>query len=159
MRFAGIDFDTHRVVVCALDPETLVPIAGTIPLVGADAFERTRKVAGLAQLLGWWDRAGIVQAAIEQPISRSDALYRVQGAILALIPGAVPVMELPPWEWRKTLGLPGSGRRDDVKRTARDWALAQPYGETLALWSQDSIDAYCIARAALTLCERGAAIA
>ncbi len=154
----GIDFSSNCVDVVLLDEDRETSVwerftLGTRPLT---AFVRARQVREVLPPRGRWVDRGVVMFAIERPmgaaIRATAVLMRVQGAVLACLPPQLPVLELPPEEWkRETVGR-GNASKDDVAVWAREHAGA-PNG-----WPQDALDALAIAWAAHAMCERAAAL-
>jgi hypothetical protein len=149
---AGIDFSTKAVDVVLLDEDTDAATWHRFELSGQDAFDRARDVKAAVQ--GWhslWD--DVVACGIEDPRGYgAGSLYRVQGAILSCLPGAMLVQPLIPSSWRKTVGLSGAAGKPAV----RTHALALMYRAsgnrwTNEDWPQDACDAYCIALATRTM--------
>lgn len=150
MWVAGIDYSTHAVDV------VVVPVDGDAPpkwtrhvLMGLNAFDRSRYV----DLRGKrWD--DILAVGIEDPRGfNAGALYRVQGAILAQLPGDKLVHPLIPSQWRKLVGLPGNASKNMVAGHSEDVRLTPP-NILRDHWPQDAHDAHCIALATRTLLER-----
>ena len=155
MTFCGIDYDSNRVDLVMVDVDTPAPAWTRFELGAGDTFQRARNVRNAL-----WPRTSyhwepVTLVALEQPVGqRRDSLMRMQGCILACLPIGAEVWPMKPHEWRVALGLPGSGKRDVLKAETRAYALEHgaPDG-----WPQDAYDAFLIALAALTLCEKAAA--
>jgi hypothetical protein len=157
----GIDFDSHSLDLVGLDEERgeaqwqKVHIANK---KGEDAFERARNVRdALPPRTSWLDE-GVILVAIEDPRGEqkgASTLFRVQGAVLSCLPRTVPVLALPPWEWRKACGMSGSGRTEELKRQASVFALRH-WTNSPPEVGQDGLDAYCIAWGAREICTRAA---
>jgi Holliday junction resolvasome RuvABC endonuclease subunit len=76
---------------------------------------------------------------------------RIQGAILACLPAHLPVLELAPVEWkRESVGEAMANKGDVTVWAAKQWAR-DPHS-----MPQDAFDAYAIAHAARTICDRAA---
>jgi hypothetical protein len=156
---AGIDYSTHAIDVVLIDEDTLKPEWHRLELAGADAFDRARTVR--PRLIGTrysWD--GVLAVGIEEPRGYGAGhLYRIQGAILTVIPNQILVQPWVPSEWRKAVGLKGNASKQDIY--AFTVATMFKSGPKLAPdsihWPQDACDAYCIARATLQALERSAA--
>jgi hypothetical protein len=152
---AGIDYSTHAIDVVLLDEDTDAATWHRFPLKGQDAFERTRGVRDLfagASLTfrEAWDAA--LAFGIEDPRGyNAGVLYRVQGAILTKIPRGSLVQPFPPSVWRKTVGLPGNASKEDVWRFVHPRLIAASSWYDHDAWTQDGMDAYCIALATRTL--------
>ena len=145
MSIAGIDLSTFAVDIALVrEPdEHLKPPAElhTFALEGFDAFERTRQVGMLlpGRNNSFWDE--VVAVGIEEPAGRNPGFqFRVQGAVLSMIPEWMLVEKFMPSEWRKKVGLPGNC----TKETVFEWVTEQLGGRPA---SQDAADAYCIALA------------
>lgn len=160
---AGIDFSTKAVDVVLLEEDDNTAEALRFELPGRTAFEAARSVAHFLPRSGWWRDHGIYLVGIEQPFGVSfrsaSALMRVQGAIIATIgfPPAMPnraLVEIPPHEWKRELGLSGNANKLDVAKRVHEL-----YPETQYGWGQDALDAYGIAYAVRGLCERAAVAA
>jgi hypothetical protein len=100
---------------------------------------------------GRWDDAGVVQVAIEKPMSRdgrgADSLQYALGAILAAIPPRIPLSLLRADDWRRALGLPLRAPRESHKRNAVEFA-AEHWNNAPNVIGEDAADAFCIAYAA-----------
>jgi hypothetical protein len=141
---AGIDCSSFQidVVTIALDgPETAISHE-EFKLVGDNAFDRTRKVAEAVpgRARSWWDE--IIAVGIEEPTGKfkPGSGFRVQGAVLAMIPSRILVQPFTPSEWRHKVGLKGNCSKQDVF----DWVTETLGGRPR---SQDAADAYGIALA------------
>jgi Holliday junction resolvasome RuvABC endonuclease subunit len=165
MTFAGIDYSSVAIDVVRLELDSDEARWDRIlldPTGKLEALERARRVRELMPARSAWADDGVVTIALEDPrgptFKGSIPLARVQGAILACLPGPgdVDVIALAPWEWKMACGLSGNAK----KVLIREWVLR--------LWSltnlpdrytQDALDAYAIAWAARSLCEKAAAAA
>lgn len=160
MKFAGVDYDSHRVDIVLVDLDTHAaewrryPLTG--PLLAGDAFDRARRVRLVMPTRSQWEDAGVAQVAIEDPKSRqfaaAVALGRVQGAILSTIPSGLHVLPLTPTQWKQALGLKPNSKT--TKADVREYAIA---AGAPADWPQDAHDAFCITHAAIRLGDRAAA--
>jgi hypothetical protein len=143
----GIDYSTRAIDAVFVDLDDIAPpLWIRHELVGEDAWERTRQVR-------FWSVAfaeDVLAVGLEEPRGRNaGALYRVQGAILARLPGRVLVEPWVPSQWRKAVGLSGSASKTEIRDRAES-DLATEFN----VWPQDACDAYCIAlatRAAIEL--------
>jgi len=121
-----------------------------------DALQSAR---ALALLSAYHDWGGIDVVWIERPMGkhiRSIAdLSRTLGVILSGIPPSIPVSEITPGEWKKTIGLRGHATKQDVGRWARDHARAG-FAGNLADGDLDEheADAFAIATACRIASER-----
>src|SRR5690348_14489521 len=110
---------------------------------GCTALDAVRHAYDAAWRLPW-ERYDVVW--FERPAGRfvksiAD-LSRVYGAVLAAIPECVPVSEMPPAQWKATVGLKGNAGKPDVIA----WAAARwPSVE----WDEHMADAYAVAVACL----------
>lgn len=140
MRVAGIDVSSFAVDVVTIPLDGFGISHRVFLLDGADAFDRTRQVGEVmpGRSSEFWD--DILAVAIEEPAGRNPGFaFRVQGAVLSMIPSRMLVTKFMPSEWRKLNGIPGNATKDAVF----EWAQAHLGG----FGSQDEADAYCIARA------------
>lgn len=159
MRFAGIDFNTHTVDLVTIDLDGLEPPRWhRYMLIGETAFDRARNVRDAMPARTGYADEGVALVAVEKPFSRqfnsASALSRVQGAILACLPNDIEVLELSANEWRDALGLSRAGKKDELKAAAARYAWAR--GARID-WPIDATDAYCIAAAAIAICDKAAA--
>ena len=135
---AGCDYSTHYIDVVLVDEDYgKPPVWHRHKLEGPDAWERTRQVRYWQ--LQWAD--AVVAVGLEQPRGHgAGSLYRVQGALLARLPGTVLVQPWLPNEWRKRVGLPGNAKKEAIAVFA-----GQHRGNVIEHWPQDACDAWCIA--------------
>jgi hypothetical protein len=152
---AGIDYSTRAVDVVLLDEDTDAATWHRFELEGADAFDRARSLRRSFACIGssFWD--DVLAVGIEDPRGYgAGSLYRIQGAILACLPGRTLVHPLIPSQWRKTVGLPGNASKSIVAEWV-NWKRFLAMGdESVVDWPQDACDAFCIALATRTLLER-----
>lgn len=154
---AGIDYSTRAVDIVWIDDDGAEqPIWRRFDLVGADAFERTRVVRAAMPSASTWDDT--LAIGIEHPGGRHGVhqLLRVQGAIISCLPAGVLVQPWPPSQWKKAVGLKGNATKSEVESFVHLHTFANESQDTfdfvLDEWTQDALDAYCIAlttRAAL----------
>lgn len=168
MSFAGIDFSTNAIDVVRLNEDDDQAIWDRIRLAEppqVDAFGRARRVRDLMPARGAWADHGVVMFAIEKPMTRSftscATLMRIQGAVLACLPADIPVLELPPVEWKRETVGKAMADKSEVWRWSWDQldgagAPAFVPGAGAVPWPQDAMDAYAIARAARAICDRAA---
>ena len=154
MYVAGIDFDTRSVDVVLLSLDDNLAVLDHYALgVAGDAFDRCRTVRSLS--FREWD--DVLAIGIERPmgVSRSAvaALMRVQGAILARLPGALLVHELGPPAWKKLTVGNGAATKGDVMA----WVLSTgpSFKTDESELRQDAADAYAIAWAMRSMIEHG----
>lgn len=161
MTFAGIDYDSEAVHIVLVDEEHGNYVSewkADLACGPGDAFARARRVKPLLPPHGWIEQYSVVAIGIELPFSRFAAslvpLMRVQGAVLACIPRAVPMYEIRTQTWKQETVAKSNATKLDVMR----YAIAAGAPEGLDL---DHYDAFCIARTtrATHARERGAAAA
>jgi hypothetical protein len=149
LRVAGIDFSSRAVDVVLVD-EAGRAEWHRFELVGADAFDRARRVrdAMPSRTGELWD--DVLAVGIEEPRGPGNgSLLRIQGAVLASLPVSVLVQPFTPNEWRVAVGLPGNA----AKHLVRTHTLAHVYASSVRSgmqqpdWPQDACDAYCLALA------------
>ena len=148
MRIAGIDCSSFAIdiVTVPLDEGEGQVEWHCFKLEGADAFDRTRTVGEVlpARNHSFW--LEILACGIEEPSGKfkPGSGYRVQGAVLSMIPARMIVRPLQPGEWRKGAGLSGRSTKEEVFA----WVTEQLGGRPR---SQDAADAYCMALATRAL--------
>lgn len=88
----------------------------------------------------------ILAVGIEEPTGRfkPGSGFRVQGAVLAMIPRDTLVRPIQPSAWRRLVGLPGNCSKEAVF----EWVTAELGGRPR---SQDAADAFCMALATRAL--------
>lgn len=148
-RVLGIDYSSRSVDLVYLDETTDAARWHSIPLplgVVAGARAVREEYAWSANL------EEVYLIAIEDAYSAgrvtAKGLGRVCGAILASLPSTFPrehVWIMRPDEWKLTCGLSGKARKLQVAEWARERFAAI---DGIELWSQDALDALCIAYAA-----------
>lgn len=143
MRVVGIDFSSHAIDLVSLDYDSYYPTEWRrYELRGRDAFERTRYVSSAIphRHSSYWDTVAAV--GIEHPAGHhgTQALLRIQGAVLACIPLSILVEPWPPAKWRKATHLAGNATKADVAQASIN-NLGEPD------WPQDAHDAHLIALA------------
>jgi hypothetical protein len=145
----GIDFSSFQVDVVLLseDDDTATHHVFPFGRKGQDAFDRARGVRAAMPTRSWWEDHGTVAIGIEDPRGAArgvdSVLYRVQGAILACLPPELLVQPWKPGEWRKQLGIANVGKEAPAIFAESHWSriLVQES------YSQDALDAYCLAYA------------
>lgn len=143
MRVAGIDCSSFAIDIVTIqvedDPQ---PEWHRFELEGNDAFDRARSVGALVpgRAHSFWDE--ILAVGIEEPTGKwkPGSGFRMQGAVLSVIPMRMLVSPLTPSQWRAKVGLPGNCAKEHVFR----WVTEQIGGRPR---SQDAADAYCMALA------------
>ncbi len=167
MKVAGIDLSTFAVDIVTIDDDTGRVEWTRHTLAGDDAFDRTRTVAAVmpGRAHSFWD--DILAVGIEEPAGRNPGFaFRVQGAVLSMIPADKLVEKWMPSQWRKRIGLAGNATKTEVQ--AWSWnELLEPrnlpdtqrsmYRREIAAWPFDACDAYCIALATRQAIETEAA--
>ncbi len=160
MSFVGVDFDTHGVDIVALDNETNSAAWRHIPFPGAGALARARGVRDAMPSRGQWLDDGTVLVAIERPMARNlqllVPLMRTLGAMHACLPPSLEVWEMTAVEIRRELGLKTNAPKAVSKAEAAAFA-AEHWADFPSVVTQDALDAYCIAYAARSMCEKAAA--
>ena len=150
MNIAGIDYSTKAIdLVTIPHDEPGAPQWHTFPLEGDGAFDRARDVANAlhGRSSAFWD--DILAVGIEHPGGHygTQAMIRIQGAILSCIPARMLVQPLSPARWRKLVGISGNSTKEQVLIFS-----AVKLGErTDGQWPQDAHDAHLIALATRTL--------
>ena len=149
MRIAGIDCSSFAIdiVTVPLDEgEGDVELHSFRLEDGPRAFERTRSVPNVvpARNHSFW--LNILAVGLEEPTGRfkPGSGFRVQGAVLAMIPDRMLVKPLTPSEWRAGVGLPGNCSKEAVFAWVTERLCGIPK-------SQDAADAYCMALATRAL--------
>jgi hypothetical protein len=170
MSFAGIDYSSTAIDVVRLELDSdearhdriLFDSTGKL-----DALERARRVRELMPPRSAWADDGVVTIAIEDALGQffkgSIPLARVQGAVLACLPPAgsdPPVLALKTAEWKMACGLSGNAKKAEVRSFAEGhWTSGDPFLFRGFILTQDMADAFCIAWAARSICERAATAA
>ena len=140
----GIDYSSRAVDLVFLDESTDTARWHSIPLERGVAGARS-----VRQKYAWGSALDDVYlVAVEDPMSAgltvAKQLGRVCGAILSSLPWTLSddlVWMLQPSEWKLACGLSGNASKQDVAR----WALER---FDCGMWSQDALDAVCMAHAA-----------
>lgn len=155
---AGCDYSTHSIDIVLIDEDTREARRTHLELGGADAWARIRNVRDVMPARDWWRDEGVLAIGIEIPLFRStNKLQIVLGAILATLPAWLLVQPLDARTWRKLAGMPGNASKADVSAYAGHLLGHFRLGERMTCWSQDSYDAYCLARAVEQLVQTEAA--
>jgi hypothetical protein len=159
--FAGIDYSSEAIDVVRLELDTDEAVWTRLLLDSTGqlgALERARRVRTVMPARGAWADDGVVTIALEDPrgptFKGSIPLARVQGALLACLPapGQDPdALVLTTQEWKMACGLGGNAKKPVV----REWAL-KTWPNLPDRYTQDALDAYAIAWAARSICERAA---
>ena len=148
--FAGIDFSTFAIDL-VLIPEEGEPEWHRFELAGHDAFERTRGVRDVMPSRGWWSDLGVVALGIEEPqgVAKSTVakLKAIQGAVVACLPRDLLVHPMVPARWRTEVGLKGNASKEEVADfvAVRSGTGFVEIPWDCSQWSQDAMDAYCLA--------------
>ena len=147
MSVAGIDFSSRAVHVVLLDDDTDQASPHVYELHGPTPFERARSLRRSFPTRSFWEDHGVYLVAIEDPHSRANhtakALGLAAGAIAALLPNALTVIQTPPAEWKRVFTGSPTATKDLVSlHVSAIWADA-PHDMT-----HDTSDAYAIAWAA-----------
>ena len=160
---AGIDVSTKQVAIVLLNDDDDHAETHLFPLAaeGGDrpAWAAARSVQDvLPRPTGlFWDPVWLI--GIEDPMSRgihaAKSLSLVLGAVLTMLPRDVPVIPLPPTEWKRETHGKAMASKDQVAH----WVFRTWKADTPILVDQDTIDAYAIAYAARALNSRAVAAA
>lgn len=146
MRVAGIDYSSTAIHIALVNPDDSTDAQlYHFPLEASPdkAFDRTRMVGermpGRAN--SFWD--DVLAVGIEAPRGKfTAATYRVQGAVLSMIPLRVLVEDFSPKVWRNAVKLNGGCSKEAIFERATELLGRRPV-------SQDAADAYCIALATI----------
>lgn len=165
MTLAGIDADSNGVHIVRLHLDDNAAVYNRIRIDNAqgDYHERARRLRDLMPARGAWKDHGVIQFAIEDPrtppkVGMKGAVPQavLRGAILACLPTDIPVLMLPPSEWKKwSLGGGSPGKGNALKPEIRTWAEAH-WPNQPAHAGQDAYDAFCVAWAARALLDHHA---
>jgi len=143
---AGIDVSSFNIDLVLLHDDTDHATWHRIPLQGATPFDRARSLRLRIPSRSWLEDHGIWLAGIEDPHSRAShtakALGLATGALVALLPAQLPILSMPPAEWKRS--FTGTGSAD--KHTVRSHAISRGFAPIGA--TADAYDAYGIAWAA-----------
>ncbi len=105
MSICGIDFSSRAIHLVLLDDDIDQAEAHVLELHGATPFERARSLRTSFPTRSWWDDHGVWLVGIEDPHSRANhtakALGLAAGAIAALLPSPLTVIQTPPTEWKR----------------------------------------------------------
>lgn len=142
----GLDFSSHNIDMVALDEETDEATWQRIPLQGKTAWDRLLDWREHEYVSADWETCYLAAIEFPQP-DQQRVLARMMGAIVARIPGRVPVWQFQPAEWRRGCGMAGNASKQD----AADFAVARWSNRDRVFLPQDALDAYCIAWAAREL--------
>lgn len=150
MSIAGVDFSSRAVHICLLDDDTDGADVAIITLHGATPFERARSMRSDFPSRSWWEREGVWLVGVEDPHSRANhtakALGLAAGAIAALLPSGLTVIQTPPVEWKRVFVGDAMASKAVVEMHARSVWPDPPDGADDNTW-----DAYGIAYAVRTL--------
>ena len=102
---AGVDFSSRAIHLVLLDDDTDTAEGHVIELVGRTPFERARSALWFFPPRSWFEDKGVWLLGIEDPHSRANhtakALGLAAGAIAALLPRELVVIQTPPAEWKR----------------------------------------------------------
>lgn len=153
MTVAGIDFSSRAVHVVLLEDDTDQAALRVFELAGATPFERARSLRRIFPTRGFWEDNGVYLVGIEDPHSRANhtakALGLAAGAIAALLPNALTVIQTAPSEWHRIFTGQATATKGLVEQHARELWSDAPAGADDNTW-----DAYGIAYAVRTLNEQ-----
>lgn len=143
---AGCDVSSFAIDLVLLEDDTDDATWHHYPLTGRTPFERVRTLRAVFPSRSWWEDHGVWLLGIEEPYSQSKgvakALGLATGAVCALLPADLTVIQTPPQEWKRLTVGKASASKGDVY----DWSRDQ-LGHRFEKWKQDGYDAYAIARA------------
>lgn len=153
---AGIDFSSRAVHVVLLDDDTNEATAHTFGLVGSTPFERARSLRLVFPKGTRWD--GIWLVGIEDPYSMSKgtakALGLAAGAIVALLPPGLTVVQTPPSEWKRVFTGNATASKSLTEAVARklwhsppDTADDNTFDAYGIAWAVRSINSLAVDRA------------
>jgi hypothetical protein len=149
----GIDLSSKAIDVVLLDEDTNRAEHYRVRLdtQRGDATERIRRLRDLMPARGAWSDLGITMVALERPIAiHSSVPLMVYGALLQVLPSAIPLLELRSDDWRTECGIAIRKPRD----AGSDWHKREALRFAREQWldcppiDHDAADAFCIAWAA-----------
>ena len=156
----GIDVSSHAIDLVKLDEETTSALWLRVPLDGATSFDRLRQIPLAMPHGSFYDN--VYLAAIERPKTRfmpsAAALFPVFGAVVACLPAALELWDVPPTAWRHGLGLKGNAKKEECALKVIRLLQIGDDGILTLNWPQDAYDAYAIAFYARELNSRGIAL-
>lgn len=148
----GIDVSSFAIDLVKLDETTNEATWERLTLAGKTAFDRLRQVHVQMHSDAWYQDCYL--AAIERPKTRSfisaSALWPVFGAVVALLPPALLVWDVPPTAWRQELGLAGNAVKDVCAARAielgayPEWADQNAYDAWAVAWYAREVNARAI---------------
>lgn len=157
----GIDYSTKAIDLVVLGDDTDAGEHFRFPIEHKEgAFYAARNVRRVFPRRSWFEERGVWLVGIERPFGHPQtltALMRVQGAIIAMIPPELAVIETPQSEWLRVFANPeklpttSAGRKILAQDRARDLGFRNSL--------MDANDAYGIAWAVRTLNEKAIATA
>lgn len=123
MSVAGIDFSSRAVHLVLLDDDTNQAETYTYLLRGDTPFERARSLRSTFPTRSWWDDRGVWLIGIEDPFSRSKGVAKAlglsAGAIAALLPYPLTIVQTAPHEWKRVFTGYASASKGLVEDQAR----------------------------------------
>lgn len=144
MSVAGIDFSSRAVHVVLLDDDTDHATVHVLDLHGGTPFERARSLRSSFPTRSWWDDHGTWLFGLEDPYSVSmgtaKALGLAAGAIAALLPSGLTVIQTAPNEWHRLFTGDPRASKEIVELHARAVWPDPPAGADDNTW-----DAYGVA--------------
>lgn len=166
MTIAGIDIDSNGVHIVRLNLDDNHATYNRIRVDNAkgDYHQRARRLRDLMPARAAWNDHGVVQFAIEQPMTApghgglQSAVPQavMRGALLACLPTDIPIVFMPPHEWKRwSLGGGERGKGNALKPEVRAW-VDQHWPNPPDHLTQDGADAYAIAWAARRLLDHHA---
>jgi hypothetical protein len=146
----GIDLSSFAVDVVLLEDDTDAATWHRFDLTGRTPFERARSLRGVFPTRSWWEEQGVWLLGIEDPYSASKgvakALGMATGAVAALLPRDLTVIQTAPTEWKRLTVGASNASKDQVAR----WAACFGFEPG----DLNATDAYAIARAIRLLNQR-----
>lgn len=147
---AGIDYSSRAIDIVLIDDDTRAGSWLRIPLEGDTPLDRARSLRGRLPLRSWWDDHGVYLIGIEDPRGHhahtAKALGFAGGAVAALLPSGIPIVQTMTAEWKRLTVGRGSATKEQVAAWSRH-EMYHAHSLTPVLWPQDAYDAYAIARA------------
>ena len=152
---AGIDLSSFAVDVVLLEDDTDAATWHRFELAGPTAFERARSLRAVFPTRSFWEDHGVWLLGIEDPHSRfphaAKALGMATGAVAALLPRDLTVIQTAPKEWKRIFTDASNSDKQTVANVARyyhrfkadDFNATDAYGIAWAVrhLNQQALDA------------------
>lgn len=139
----GCDLSSFAVDLVVLQDDSRSGTWHRFMLEGSTPFERARSLRGVFPTRSWFEEQGCWLFGIEDPYSASKgvakALGLATGAVAALLPRELTVIQTPPSEWKRLTTGAANASKADVAR----WAACNGF----VPGDLNATDAYAIARA------------